>query len=199
MASQNVTIVRPPDAIDPADERWALIQRVVAGPPFARAPHLRGFLLFVSERLLTGRLSEINEYEIGRVVLGRRATFNPHEDNIVRVQARHLRAKLDQYFETEGKDEPVVVTIPRGSYVPTFEARRAAEPPDEVPAATPHAASKPGLRMAVGLVLLIGTALVAAGSLRRPAQAVTLATGIGRNPFLDAGLPHWRQHQDRDQ
>src|SRR5438105_10579823 len=99
MASQNVSIVRLPDKIDPADKRWALIQRVVAGALFARAPQLRGFLLFVSERLLTGRVNEINEYEIGRVVLGRRATFNPHEDNIVRVQARHLRAKLEQYFE----------------------------------------------------------------------------------------------------
>ena len=87
---------------------------MVAGPQFARAPHLRGFLLFVSERLLTGRLAEINEYEIGREVLGRRATFNPHEDNIVRVQARHLRAKLEQHFAAEGKDEPVIVTIPRG-------------------------------------------------------------------------------------
>jgi hypothetical protein len=184
MASQNVTIVRPPDTIDPADERWALVQRVLAGPQFARATHLRGFLLFVSERLITGRLSEINEYEIGRVVLGRRPTFNPHEDNIVRVQARHLRAKLEQYFETEGKDEPLVVTIPRGSYVPVFEARQPAESPGEVPVAAPQAASAPGLRMAVGLGLLVVTALVAAWTLRRPAQAVTLASRAGRNPLL---------------
>src|SRR5215467_7692970 len=135
MDSQKVTTAGLADKIDPADERWALVQRVVAGAPFARAPQLRGILLFVTERLLTGRLNEINEYEIGRVVLGRRETFNPHEDNIVRVQARHLRAKLEQYFETEGKREPVVVTIPRGSYVPTFEARRTAEPPAEEPTA----------------------------------------------------------------
>src|SRR5207302_1998702 len=100
-----------------------------------------------------------------------------HEDNIVRVQARHLRAKLEQYFDTEGKDEPMVVTIPRGSYVPTFEARPAAEPPGEVPAATPLATTAPTLRMAVGLVLLVVIALAAAWILRRPAQAVTLATG----------------------
>ena len=87
MASHNVTAVRPPDTFSPADERWALIQRVVAGQALARAPQLRGFLLFVSERVLTGHLNEINEYEIGRMVLGRRADFNPHEDNIVRVRA----------------------------------------------------------------------------------------------------------------
>jgi hypothetical protein len=158
----------------------------VAGAPFARAPQLRGILLFVTERLLTGRLNEINEYEIGRVVLGRRETFNPHEDNIVRVQARHLRAKLEQYFETEGKSEPVVVNIPRGSYVPTFEARRADVPAPEVPAAVPPARVTFDLRMAAGLVLLFAAVLAAASLLRRPANAVAFSgTGV-RNPPLDA-------------
>src|SRR5712692_5979702 len=103
------------------DERWALVQRIASSRPFARASQLREFLLFVTSRALTGRLSEINEVEIGRTVLGRRAAFNPQEDNIVRVQARHLRAKLDDYFRTEGKDEPQILTIPKGTYVPSFE------------------------------------------------------------------------------
>lgn len=103
------------------DERWALVQRIASSRPFARASQLREFLLFVTSRALAGRLSEINEVEIGRTVLGRRAAFNPQEDNIVRVQARHLRAKLDDYFRTEGKDEPLILTIPKGTYVPSFE------------------------------------------------------------------------------
>jgi len=72
---------------------------------------------------LTDRSGEINECEIGRSVLGRRAQFDPREDNIVRVQARHLREKLEHYFETDGKDELLVITIPKGTYVPTFEPR----------------------------------------------------------------------------
>jgi len=103
------------------DERWALVQRIASSRPFAKASQVREFLLFVTSRALTGRLSEINEVEIGRTVLGRRAAFNPQEDNIVRVQARHLRAKLDDYFRTEGKDEPLILTIPKGTYVPSFE------------------------------------------------------------------------------
>ena len=103
------------------DERWALVQRIASSRQFARASQVREFLLFVTSRALTGRLSEINEVEIGRTVLGRRAAFNPQEDNIVRVQARHLRAKLDDYFRTEGKDEPLILTIPKGTYVPSFE------------------------------------------------------------------------------
>jgi hypothetical protein len=99
----------------PEDERWALVQRIASSRSFARASQLREFLLFVTSRALTGRLSEINEVEIGRTVLGRRAAFNPQEDNIVQVQARHLRAKLDEYFRTEGRDEPLILTIPKGT------------------------------------------------------------------------------------
>ena len=184
MASINVTSIRIPDAIDPADDRWALIQRVVAGSLFSRAPHLRGFLLFVSERLLSGRLNEINEYEIGTEVLGRRATFNPHEDNIVRVQARHLRDKLEQYFETEGKDEPVVVTIPRGSYVPVFEARRPPEPSGEAAAPRPHVVRRPGLRLWAALALSLAIVLAAAWIVRGPVRALTSGAGGAQNPIL---------------
>jgi hypothetical protein len=105
------------------DERWVLAQRIASSRPFARAPQLREFLLFVTSRALADRQSEINELEIGRTVLGRRAAFNPQEDNIVRVQARHLRTKLDEYFQTDGRDEPLVVTIPKGTYVPSFQTR----------------------------------------------------------------------------
>jgi hypothetical protein len=127
------------------DDRWPLIQRIVASHLFARAPQLRGFLLFVTSRALAGRQSEITECEIACAVLGRRTDFNPHDDNIVRVQARHLRAKLEQYFETEGKDERVIVTIPRGAYVPVFAPR---VPPAPVPEIQPPVAPPPARSVA---------------------------------------------------
>jgi hypothetical protein len=121
MTSEEPAQTPPSIEVFSEDDRWALVQRIVSSRPFARAPRLREFLLFVTNRALTARLSEINELEIGRTALGRRAAFNPQEDNIVRVQARHLRAKLDEYFRTEGRDEPLIVTLPKGTYVPSFE------------------------------------------------------------------------------
>src|SRR5882724_8314284 len=143
MASEEPITFQPPEAGGSEDERWALIQRVAASQPFARAVQLRGFLLFAASRALSGRPDEINEYEIARAVLGRKASFDPHEDNIVRVQARHLRAKLEQYFETEGKQESVVVTIPKGTYVPIFAPRlSAAAPADTLPASPSRSSNK---------------------------------------------------------
>src|SRR5262249_23979638 len=151
---EDVTSSQRLAAGNPEDERYALIQRVVSSQPFARAPQLRGFLLFVAERALAGRVHEINEHEIGRAVLGRRPTFNPHEENNVRAQARYLRAKLEQYFENDGKDEPVVVTIPRGTYVPVFEPRAAVPAPPDMPALPPAPRAWTSVRMRSGLVLL---------------------------------------------
>jgi hypothetical protein len=109
---------------DPFGRRaWALAQRVAASRHFSKALQLQHFLLFVCEKALLEGAKDIPEHEIGHRVLGRREDYDPNQDNIVRVQARHLRRKLEEYFETEGATEPLIITIPKGSYLPRFEAR----------------------------------------------------------------------------
>ena len=70
----------------------------------------------------TGRRDELKEYALGVDVFNRGADFDPRTDTIVRVQARRLRAKLQQYDETEGRADPLVIALPRGGYVPEFLA-----------------------------------------------------------------------------
>ena len=48
----------------------------------------------------------------------------------MRSQARFLRQRLEEYFNTAGAQEPLLLLIPKGSYVPAFERR-------EVQAAVP--------------------------------------------------------------
>jgi hypothetical protein len=106
------------------DERWLLVQRIVTSKYLAQASQLQKILLYVtSQVLLNGRIA-IPEHEIACKVLGRRESFNPNDDNIVRVQAGHLRKKLDQYFSSEGRDERYLLVIPRGTYVPHFVSRQ---------------------------------------------------------------------------
>ena len=64
------------------------------------------------------------EYTIGVAVFGRSEEYDPRLDSIVRVEARRLRTKLDEYYAGGGRHDPIVIEMPRGSYVPTF-ARRA--------------------------------------------------------------------------
>lgn len=151
------------------DERWILVQRIVASRHFSKAPQLRDILLYVSGRALEETPpAAIGEYEIACNALGRRPDFNAHEDNIVRVQIRHLRKKLVDYFSDEGRDDPLVLTIPKGGYVPHFEHRtapagldsaEAVEPPG---APAPVGSGEPGSRGKTPVLIPLLTAAVVA-------------------------------------
>lgn len=103
------------------DDRWKVALRVAASPEFSKSTRLRNFLLYVCEKALTNRSDEIREQVIGFDVFDRGPGYNPGDDNIVRVEARELRKRLDRYFEGEGAEELFRINIPKGSYVPVFE------------------------------------------------------------------------------
>ena len=58
---------------------------------------------------------QVKEYQIATEVLGRQKDFDPQLDSMVRVQAGRLRAKLTEYYSTEGASDPYVVELPKGS------------------------------------------------------------------------------------
>lgn len=105
------------------DRHLELVARVAGSSCFQKSPRLRQFLLYVCECALQNRAADLHEQPIGCKVFNRRADYNPSEDNIVRVEARKLRRHLEEYFTGEGRDEPVVIEIPKGGYVPVFKPR----------------------------------------------------------------------------
>src|SRR2546423_281316 len=128
-----------------SDARWQLVKRVIASQAFAGSRPLRDFLLFVTEHTLRGHADWIKEQVIGADVLRRAADFDPASDNIVRVRARQLRQKLEHFFQSEGCSESIVITIPKGGYVPVFEPRLTAVAalPDPVSSAAPESLAIP--------------------------------------------------------
>lgn len=121
---------------------WAVLERVAESSQLRRAPRLREFLFYVGRRCLKEGCDQVHEQEIGIQVFGRPATYDTNLDNIVRVNATELRKRITAYFETEGRNEPVILEIPRGSYTPVFRVRpadivTAKESPD--PESTPAA------------------------------------------------------------
>ena len=104
------------------DEEWKLAHRIAATAPFQRSAFLTNFLLYICDRRLSHREEEITEHQIGVQALGRPASYHPGEDNIVRNYARTLRKRLEEYFVEVGKHEKLRIVIPRGQYVPIFEA-----------------------------------------------------------------------------
>ncbi len=125
------------------DTRWELVQRTVSSPSFQRTPRLRELLLYLCDMALQNRLDDLREHAIGCAVFGRQPNYNSGDDNIVRVEVRHLRKRLADHFATDGKDEPSEIVIPKGSYMPTFLDRVAPEIPELVPVLPLPAAPPP--------------------------------------------------------
>ena len=78
---------------------------------------------FVVEQSICGQADALKEWLIGVRVFGRSQSFDPRVDAIVRVEAGRLRTKLAEYYETEGKSDPVLILVRKGRYAPVFRER----------------------------------------------------------------------------
>lgn len=104
-----------------SDDIRGALARVLASDTFSNAPTLSAFLRYVTEETLAGRADRLKAYSIAVSALERPEDFNPNDNALVRVQARRLRDALARYYVGEGADDPIRITLPVGTYVPTFE------------------------------------------------------------------------------
>lgn len=102
------------------------LERIVASPQFAGSARLIRFLRYVVERSLAGEGARLKEFVVGTEVFDRGAEYDPRVDSIVRVEAGRLRRKLDEFYESAGSDDAVLIGLKKGSYSPSFEYRGAA-------------------------------------------------------------------------
>ena len=100
------------------------LDRILASKTFAGAERASNFLRFVVERSLEGRAAGIKEFAIAIDALGRNPSFDPKSDPIVRVEAGRLRDRLSAYYQQEGEADPVLISLPKGAYVPDFSERQ---------------------------------------------------------------------------
>lgn len=96
------------------------LSRILESQIFAQSDRLSRFLRFTVETTLAGNAEALKEYLIGTDVYERKPPYHPSEDSIVRSEARRLRTKLKQYYESFGKADPVFIYYRPGSYVPVF-------------------------------------------------------------------------------
>jgi TolB-like protein len=146
------------EAIDPAAVRSAL-DHLLASQTFVNSGRLSRMLRFVVERTLDGQGDQLKEYLLGVEVFDRPPEYDPRLDSIVRVEARRLRAKLAEYYETDGAGDALRIRLAKGGYAPTFER---VPPPTGVHPTDP---ASPGgvLTVPLGLVV-VGVLLVAAAA-----------------------------------
>jgi Tol biopolymer transport system component len=175
----------------------AELERILASGVFSRSQHLRRFLTFIVEQRLAGQGHSLKEAVLAHELYGKGTDFDGGTDPVVRVDARRLRDKLREYYE--GRSDPVVISLPKGSYVPVFEANAASPTHTAPPVVPPEPRQTPWVpdlrraRIAVGALVVIGAAIAVALAWRAllrpvntPAQLFPLASypGVEGPPAL---------------
>lgn len=103
------------------------LERILASATFQKVDRLKRFVSFIVVETIAGRGDQLKEYVVGTEVFGKDQSFDPRNDPIVRVQARRLRARLEQYFREEGEADEFIIDLPKGGYVPAFKPRPSGE------------------------------------------------------------------------
>ncbi|HEV3331038.1 MAG TPA: hypothetical protein VG096_08670 [Bryobacteraceae bacterium] len=99
----------------------AEVERILESDTFRNADALRRLLKFLTDKMLSGEADQLKEYSVGIDALGKPPTYDPRHDSTVRIQVGRLRQKLAEYYRTEGKDDPLIVDLPKGRFKLTCE------------------------------------------------------------------------------
>jgi TolB-like protein len=167
-----------------SDEIRLELGRVLASEAFANTSRLSRFLAFVVDKTLAGESDRLKEFVIGVEVFDRDADYDPRIDSIVRVEAGRLRTKIEEYYRREGRDDPVVIRVDKGSYAPAFERRAADARVSE------HGGSgRRPLPAHIGLAAGIAFAIIAALTIAVAAWRTDSRTEAGAQTITIAVLP----------
>lgn len=99
------------------------LSKVTGSKQFARSPVTRKILEFIVKEALADRGEALKEVSIAQQVYGVGAEFDPRLDRRVSTAVIELRKKLAEYYQQDGKNDPWVIEVPTGGFVPVFHLR----------------------------------------------------------------------------
>jgi TolB-like protein/Tfp pilus assembly protein PilF len=169
------------DAGVPPETAQAMLKKVLASPHFANARRLSEFLRFITLKAAAGETAQVDEYLIASEIYGRNPDYDPKVDSIVQVEANRLRAKLRDYYEAEGRGDPVRIRLPLDSYTPVWEAAQP-DPDADSPATAPR---RTPLRLTLAVTLAAVTTMAALVPFSR--RASDPRNSIAVLPFANEG------------
>jgi hypothetical protein len=105
------------------------VDRLVSSHALHGSESLCKLLRYLAKHAIDHPGVPIKEFQIATEVFGRSADFDPQLDSMVRVQAGRLRSKLTEYYNSDGSEDPIVVELPKGTYVLSFHHRGAPSRP----------------------------------------------------------------------
>jgi len=104
-------------AVEP---RLLQVEKLVNSHALHGSESLCKLLRYLADHAIKHPGVALKEYQIATEVFGRPGDFDPHLDSLVRVQAGRLRAKLAEYYASEGSEDSIMVELPKGTYTLAF-------------------------------------------------------------------------------
>lgn len=121
MASSTASTHSPyPMPEQQSDVVLAELERILASAPFRNTKRSQDFLRYIIVNTLEANYDALKERAVGSAVFQKPAGYDPADDSAVRSRASELRKRLLQFYQENGKDHPVTISLPTGSYVPEF-------------------------------------------------------------------------------
>ena len=176
------------------------LERIIASKPFLNSNRSQRFLRYVVEGSLRDGADPLKEYAIAVEVFARDASYDPAIDATVRVEAGRLRTRLRDYYADEGRNDPVVIDVPKGGYRATFTERSvtavSAVPqvdPASVADETPTQVDKPRWRKLAPLALAAIVMIASVGGIALWKKRTPPAMAAGNPQKVLAVLPFSNQ------
>jgi TolB-like protein len=166
------------------------LEKILASPGFASAERLSRFLRFAVEEHLNGQTDKLKESFLGVELFGRKPSYDPRIDGVVRTEAVKLRARLKQYYDSDGREDELIIDMPKGGYVPAFRLRETKGRPTPAPSPSSRMVRWRPVAAAVAALLCFPAAFLAMKdrSFLARAQAAEIPA-IAVLPFVDL-TPH---------
>ncbi len=167
------------------------VDRILQSGTFRNSPTSRRLLKYLADHTQAGDAEQLKEYSIGVDAFGKSPDYDPRQDSTVRIQIGRLRQKLTDYYLEEGKDDSLVIDLPKGRFGLTLESRIAiGEAPEIAVAPPPPRPPKNPWRLAAILLACLCLLLLAVSlrSLVRPAPPPSDLAELWR-PFINNARP----------
>jgi hypothetical protein len=104
-------------------EKNEQLERILGSKLFENSKRNQDLLRYLCQTELENK--PIKELSIAMDIFSKDESFDPSEDTLVRVSIGNLRKKLENYYYTEGVDDPIKIEIPKGRYNVVFKTDRA--------------------------------------------------------------------------
>lgn len=175
------------------------VERILHSEGFRSSEVLRRLLHYLADKSIAGSEEHLKEYVVAVEGMGKNASYDPKRSSSVRIQAGRLRQRLAEYYSDEGKDDPVLIELARGSFrltarLNSAELKETSRIPelDPLPSRLVSSFKPPSRRLfsldfllgvAVGVAILAGGWYFSRSVTRQPRSAESTA---GWTPDLQA-------------